>query len=79
MTEKAISLLISKLDKMTSDNDEKIEILNQSILSGWTSIYPLKEPYKPKGKAQQAQDDFINNAKEWLSERQGIFDDSCNA
>ncbi len=50
MTEKAISLLINKLDGMSSDNDEKIEILNQSILNGWQTIYPLKKENSSTGK-----------------------------
>lgn len=43
MTDHAIDILINKLDKMSSDNDEKAEILNQSILSGWKGVFPLKK------------------------------------
>lgn len=42
MTERALELLIKKLDEMTSDPDEKIEILNQSVINGWQGIFPLK-------------------------------------
>ena len=44
MTEHAISLAIKKLHKLAADDtDRKIEIINQSILNGWQSFYPLKE------------------------------------
>ena len=44
MTEHAIRLAIKKLHKLAADDtDRKIEIINQSILNGWQSFYPLKE------------------------------------
>lgn len=43
MTDRAITLLVNKLDKMATDKETKISILNQSILNGWKSVYPLKE------------------------------------
>ena len=43
--------MLNKLNKMTNDNDEKIEILEQSIMNGWKSVYPLKNSKdKPKSK-----------------------------
>lgn len=42
MTDRAVTLLINKLDKLTSDVSEKIEILNQSVINNWNSVYPLK-------------------------------------
>jgi hypothetical protein len=42
MTDNAVKLLLGKLNKMTSNTSEQIDILNQSIMNGWTSIYPLK-------------------------------------
>lgn len=46
MTDNAVKLMLGKLNKMTSNVGEQIEILNQSILGGWTGIYPLKEQKK---------------------------------
>lgn len=43
MTDKAIELLLKNLDKLASDDQTKIDILNQSVLNGWKSIYPLKD------------------------------------
>lgn len=50
MTDKAMSLLINKLDKLGSNDYEKIEILNQSIFHSWQGVFELKnkEIEKPK-------------------------------
>ena len=52
MTEKASSLLLKKLDNLTKFDNEKIEILNQSILNNWQSVFPLKKEnnYQNNGK-----------------------------
>jgi len=46
MTDNAVKLMLGKLNKMTSNVGEQIEIINQSILGGWTGIYPLKQTRK---------------------------------
>ena len=43
MTEKAKKLLLDDLDKLASTDDEKIAIINQSIVSGWLRFFPLKQ------------------------------------
>ncbi|MNW44141.1 hypothetical protein D3C74_213630 [compost metagenome] len=43
MTDKAVTLLLGNLDKLATNDQEKIDILNQSILNGWQSVYPLKD------------------------------------
>ena len=48
MTENAVKLMIGKLNKMSSDVGEQIEIINQSIVNGWQGIFPLKKDLKPK-------------------------------
>lgn len=48
-TDRAITLAINKINDLakrfdgTIDNEKAIKIIEQSILAGWTSIYPLKE------------------------------------
>lgn len=42
MTSKALELLFKNLEKLTNLEEEKIEILNQSIEHGWQTVYPLK-------------------------------------
>jgi len=48
MTDKAMNLLTGKLDKLGSTDTEKIELLNQSILNSWCSVFPLKKESKEK-------------------------------
>lgn len=43
MTDRAIELLLSNLNKMAGTDEEKIAILEQSITNSWTSVYPLKD------------------------------------
>lgn len=43
MTDRALEMLITKLQKMTEDIGEQIEIVNQSIINNWLTVYPLKE------------------------------------
>lgn len=43
MTDNAVELLVKKLNEMSQDVQEQIEILNQSIMNGWTGVYGLKK------------------------------------
>jgi hypothetical protein len=42
MTDRAITLLLGKLNKIASSDEGKVAVLEQSILKGWTDIYELK-------------------------------------
>ena len=42
LTDRALTLLLRNLDKFAKNDNEKIEIINQSILNGWKGIFPLK-------------------------------------
>ncbi|WP_196607111.1 hypothetical protein [Pectinatus frisingensis] len=42
MTNRAIELMLSKLDKLASDDETKIAILNQSVMNSWKGIFELK-------------------------------------
>ena len=42
MTDRAVTMLINKLEKLSSDKDIQIKILEKSILKNWTDIYELK-------------------------------------
>lgn len=46
MTSRALELLIDKVRKMTTDEQEQIDILNQSIEHGWQTVYPIKQDCK---------------------------------
>ena len=43
MTDHAVKLLLKKLNEMTGNIPEQIEIINQSIMNGWQGVFPLKE------------------------------------
>lgn len=42
MTNRAIELSLNKLDKISNSDEEKIRIVQNAIMSGWTTFYPLK-------------------------------------
>lgn len=41
-TERAVKLLLSKLEKMSDNEQERIAIIDQSIINCWQDLYPLK-------------------------------------
>ena len=44
LTDHAVELLMQNLEKLApGDDGAKIRILQQSIVNGWTGVYPLKE------------------------------------
>ncbi len=43
MTDRAITILLSKLEKVASSNEEKIECIENAILHNWMSVYPTRE------------------------------------
>lgn len=67
MTDKAVSLAMSKLQKLavlpfseTMDNDLAIQILEQSVMNSWQGLFPLKEI----GKGEKKKGD-TNILDEW--------------
>lgn len=71
LTEKALSMVINKLDKLAKSDVEKIEILNQSIMNSWQGVFELKQPTGTKPA-------FAQNKKEPkkdFKEREYDFDD----
>lgn len=53
MSENAIKLMIGKLNKLSPDVDEQIEIINQSIISGYQGVFPLKKGNEQQGKGRK--------------------------
>ena len=43
MTNRALKLLLTSLDKLSNNETTKIDILNQSILNNWKGVFPLKD------------------------------------
>ena len=53
MTDKAVELLLKKLDSLAGDNEQKkIAILDQSIFHGWQGVFALKEDFVPQHSEQ---------------------------
>lgn len=49
MTDRALTQLIGKLFKLSSDKEEQLQILDNSIINNWSSLYPLKNENNNKG------------------------------
>lgn len=58
MTDRAVQIMVNKLNSMTDDRTEKIKILEQSMLNSWKGIFPLKgdSNYGYKGKDAKDKD-----------------------
>jgi predicted phage replisome organizer len=71
MTDRAVALLITKLNGMTSYIPEQIEIINQSIMNGWQGVFPLKneqaqpirQTYHKQSKADELNDFYAMAAQ----------------
>lgn len=48
MTEKALKMIFTKLDKIGKSAPEKIEIINQSVMNSWQGIFPIKQDFSGK-------------------------------
>jgi predicted transcriptional regulator len=70
MTPRAIKLLMAKLDELSSDNDVKIQILNQSIMNAWTGVYPLKDTNKSSNKVADKLNESYDLINQWVHERE---------
>ena len=61
MTCRAVELMIVKLDGMTADSNEKIRILEQSIVNGWKGIFPLSQDQDGKAESKKTKYPYGNN------------------
>lgn len=56
LTNRAIELSLKKLDDLASNDAEKIQMVQNAIMSGWTTFYPLKEDEKKLNKSKPSYD-----------------------
>ena len=68
MTERAVELMLQKLEGMTTYIPDQIEILNQSIINGWQGIFPLKEQTQASNARKPAQQGSGNVFLDLLNE-----------
>lgn len=62
MSDRALKMLINKLNKISSSKDEQIQILEKSIINNWSDIYPIKKDYNKKESINKEK----NVDEEWL-------------
>jgi len=43
LTDKALVMVFAKLDKLSKNDAEKIEILNQSVMNSWQGVFPIRK------------------------------------
>jgi hypothetical protein len=67
MTDRAVELLLKNHNKLTMDESEMIEILEQSIANSWQGVFPLKQQKHQKSKTDQAID-----LVKYFEEQEGI-------
>ena len=67
-TERAMKMILNKLDKLTQSDDERILILEQSILKNWTDIYELKNQQRGNVNAKpiQTHGDYDSSGRKLL-------------
>ncbi len=66
MTEYALKLMLTKLTKLSSNDQEKIEILNNSIMNSYKGIFPLKNTNNNNNQNVNTVDTSV--MEKWLSE-----------
>lgn len=56
LTTRGLELIINKLEKLSQNKDEQIQILNNSIMNNWQGIFELKESKETEIKKQYNND-----------------------
>lgn len=77
MSDRAVTLMMNKLETLSHDKYEQVQILNQSIMQGWTGVYELKGENKqyshsPRASNNRVADQLDESYKmmaEWAQER----------
>lgn len=77
MTDRALTQLINKLFTLSTKKEEQLQILDNSIINNWSSIYPLKnENTKPSYKKEEVVPTWFNKdqkTEEITKEDEEIF------
>lgn len=83
MSDRAITLMMNKLESLSHDKHEQVQILNQSIMQGWTGLYALKDDGKSRGQPRNVNPNGFANFKqtdntEKLSQLEKMLADELN-
>ena len=60
LSERALKMIMNKLDKIAKSDDEKVLIVNQSVLHCWQDVYPYKSDTKSPGYDVANMDDLAD-------------------
>ena len=60
LTDNALRLITKKLDTIAQNDNEKIKILENSIVGGWQGVYALKAEDKQQAQQQQQADEMAD-------------------
>lgn len=71
MTNKALELIISKINRLGSSDREKVEIINQSIERGWAGVFALRSD-EPMQQGRYGQPTQPNPYKLYNMENYGL-------
>lgn len=61
LTENAMQLALNKLKKLSTDETTQIEIINETVLKGWKSFYPLEQEQNKNYKQRQYKTSELDN------------------
>lgn len=59
MSDRAVTLMMNKLETLSHDKYEQVQILNQSIMQGWTGVYELKGENKQYSHSPRASNNRV--------------------
>ena len=69
LTDRAKKMILTELDKLSTYNAEKVEILNQSVMKSWKGVFPLSGKRREQTREPNASYDIDEY------ERQTMFND----
>jgi hypothetical protein len=76
MTDRALRQLINKLYTLSTNKEEQLQILDNSIINNWSSLYPLKNENNNKGyKRTEIVPEWFNKDSEGNSPSQAETDE----
>ncbi len=73
MTDKAFDMLLKELNKLASTDELKIQILEQSIINNWKSVYAIKPQNNAKAKQNNNKQSSLSELLEMIEG--GAFDE----
>lgn len=67
LTDKALQLVVNKVEKLSDNIDTQIAIINQSVEHCWQTVYPLKDQQKKERETSFDIDEYEKLSMEFLS------------